>query len=124
VNGFYRVVDGDKWDLDLTAGVRGYWLETDFTLSAPNTDADRRRRLRPTGSTGSSAPGPGPVRPWGLTGQIDSGWGSDTSSWQGQALAEYDLSSRWRLMGGYRYLHFENDKGRVDVDLDLKGSAP
>jgi hypothetical protein len=121
VIGFYRVVDGDKWDLDLTAGVRGYWLETDFTLSAPNTtliDAGGKTNWA-DGVIGARARGQ--YGRWGLTGQADTGWGSDTSSWQGQALVEYDLSGRWRLMGGYRYLHFENNKGRVDVDLDLKG---
>jgi hypothetical protein len=121
VSGFYRVVDGDKWDLDLTAGVRGFWLETDFTLSAPNTDlidagADAHWV---DGIIGARARGQ--YGRWGLLGQVDTGWGSDTSSWQAQAIAEYDLSSRWRLQGGYRFLHFENDKGRRDVDLDLKG---
>lgn len=121
VNGFYRVMDGDKWDIDLTAGVRGYWLESEFTLSAPNTtliDASGKTNWV-DGIIGARARGQ--YGKWGLTGQIDSGWGSDTSSWQGQALVEYDLSSRWRLQGGYRYLHFENEKGRVDVDLDMKG---
>jgi hypothetical protein len=121
LNGFYRVMDGDKWDIDLTAGVRGYWLETDFTLSAPNTtliDAGGKTNWV-DGIIGARARGQ--YGKWGLTGQIDSGWGSDTSSWQGQALAEYDLSSRWRLMGGYRYLHFENEKAKRNIDLDLKG---
>jgi hypothetical protein len=121
VNGYYRVVDGDKWDVDLTAGVRGFWLETDFTLSGPNgelVDASGDTSWA-DGVIGARARGQ--YGRWGLTGQADAGWGSDTSSWQGQALVEYDLSSRWRLMGGYRYLHFENNKGRVDVDLDLKG---
>jgi hypothetical protein len=121
INGFYRIVDGDNWDLDLTAGVRGFWLETDFTLSAPNTtliDAGGKTNWV-DGIIGARAQGR--YGKWGLTGQIDSGWGSDTTSWQGQALVDYDLSSRWRLMGGYRYLHFENDKGRRNIDLDLKG---
>lgn len=121
LNGFYRVVDGDTWDVDLTAGVRGFWLETDFTLSGPNTDV-----IDASGDTNwfdgiIGARARGQYGKWGLTGQIDTGWGDDTTSWQGQALVEYDVSSRWRLLGGYRYLHFENDKGRVDVDLDLKG---
>lgn len=121
VSGYYRLVDGDKVDLDLTGGVRAFWLETDFKLSGPNTD------LIDAGGDASWADGVigarvrGQFGRWGLTGQVDTGWGDDTSSWQAQALVEYDLSSRWRLMGGYRDLHFENDRGRVDVDLDLKG---
>jgi len=121
VNAFYRVVDGDKWDVDLTAGVRGFWLETDFTLSGPNTD------LIDAGADTSwfdgivGARARGQYGKWGFTGQADTGWGSDTTSWQAQALVEYDISDRWRLMGGYRYLHFENEKGRRNVDLDLKG---
>ncbi|WP_082560772.1 outer membrane protein [Caulobacter sp. Root487D2Y] len=121
VSAYYRVVDGENWDVDLTGGIRGFWLETDFTLSAPNTtliDAGGDTNWI-DGVIGARARGQ--YGRWGLTGQIDSGWGSDTSSWQGQALVEYDLSNRWRLMGGYRYLHLENDKRRVDVDLDLKG---
>ena len=121
VNGFYRLVDGEKVDVDLTGGVRGFWLETDFTLSAPNTtlidagddaswvDAVIGGRVR------------GQFGRWGLTGQADSGWGSDTSSYQIQGLAEYDLSSRWRLIGGYRYLHFENSKSGRDIGVDLQG---
>ncbi len=102
---------------------RGFWLETDFTLSGPNTDV-----IDASGDTNwfdgiIGARARGQYGKWGLTGQIDTGWGDDTTSWQGQALVEYDVSSRWRLMGGYRYLHFENDKGRVDVDLDLKGRS-
>jgi hypothetical protein len=37
VSAYYRVVDGENWDVDLTGGVRGFWLETDFTLTGPNT---------------------------------------------------------------------------------------
>ena len=121
ISGFYRIYSGEAVSLDLTGGVRGYWLKTDFTLSGPRNEligaggdtswADAVIGARVRGQFGR----------WGLTGQADSGWGSQTSSWQAQALAEYDLSSRWRLMGGYRYLHFENDKGRADIDLDLKG---
>ena len=121
VNGYYRLVDGENWDVDLTGGVRGFWLKTDFTLSGPNNEL-----IDASGDTNwfdgiIGARARGQYGKWGLTGQIDSGWGSDTSSWQGQALVEYDLSSRWRLQGGYRYLHFENDKRRVDIDLDMKG---
>jgi len=121
VSAFYRVIDGENWDVDLTGGVRGFWLETDFTLSAPNTT------LIDAGGDASWVDGVigararGQYGRWGLLGQVDSGWGGDTSSWQGQALVEYDVSSRWRLMGGYRYLHFENNKSRADVDIDLKG---
>lgn len=121
VNGFYRIYDGEKVSVDVTGGVRGYWLESTFTLSAPNTtliDASGDTNWF-DGTVGGRVRGQ--FGKWGLTGQADSGWGSDTSSWQAQGLVEYDLSSRWRLMGGYRYLHFENDKGKRDVDLDLKG---
>jgi hypothetical protein len=119
VSGFYRVVDGDKWDVDLTAGVRGFWLETDFTLTGPNTTLEAGGDTHwVDGVIGARTRGQ--YGNWGLIGQIDSGWGSDTSSWQGQALVEYDVSSRWRLMGGYRYLHFENNKDR-NIDLNLKG---
>lgn len=121
VSGFYRVVDGDKWDVDLTAGARGFWLETDFTLTGPNGD------VIDAGSDANWVDGVigararGQYGRWGLTAEADTGWGSDTSSWQIQGLAEYDLSSRWRLIGGYRFLHFENSKSGKDIGVDLKG---
>lgn len=119
--GFYRLHDGETVSLDLTGGVRGFWLNTDFTLSGPNA-----LRIDAGGDTHwvdgvIGARVRGQFGRWGLTGQADSGWGDHTSSWQAQGLVDYDLSSRWRLMGGYRYLHFENDKGVADIDLDLKG---
>ncbi len=62
LNGFYRVVDGDTWDVDLTAGVRGFWLETDFTLSGANTRRHRRQRRHQLVRRDHRRAGPGPVR--------------------------------------------------------------
>jgi opacity protein-like surface antigen len=121
VNGFYRLHDGETVSVDVTGGVRGFWLETDFTLTGPNGG-----EIDAGGDTNwvdavVGARARGQFGRWGLTGQGDVGGGSHTSSWQVQGLVEYDLSSRWRLMGGYRYLHFDNGKRRADVDMDLKG---
>jgi hypothetical protein len=121
VDGYYRFFENDTVALDLTGGARGYWLETDFTLTGPNGGS-----IDASGDThwADAVVGGRARGQWGrlgLTGQADAGWGSDTSSWLAQALVDYDLSSRWRLMGGYRFLHIENNKRRADIDLDLKG---
>jgi opacity protein-like surface antigen len=62
---------------------------------------------------------------WGSTVWIDAGEGSDSSSYQLMAFVGYQKSDSWKLFGGYRYLHYEYEKGsgtsRFGVDLDYSG---
>ena len=62
---------------------------------------------------------------WNSTAWIDAGEGSDSSSYQLMAFVGYQKSDSWKLFGGYRYLHYEYEKGsgtsRFGVDLDYSG---
>ncbi len=61
---------------------------------------------------------------WGSSVWLDVGDGSDSSSYQGLALANYS-SSDWKFFGGWRVLHLEYDTGsgssKFAVDLDYNG---
>ena len=61
---------------------------------------------------------------WGSSVWLDVGDGSDSSSYQGLAIASY-LSNAWRFYGGWRVLHLEYEKGsgasKFGVDLDYNG---
>jgi hypothetical protein len=61
---------------------------------------------------------------WGSSVWLDVGDGSDSSSYQGLALATYS-SNAWKFFGGWRVLHLEYDTGsgesKFAVDLDYNG---
>ena len=61
---------------------------------------------------------------WGSSVWLDVGDGSDSSSYQGLALATYS-SNAWKYFGGWRVLHLEYDTGsgssKFAVDLDYNG---
>jgi hypothetical protein len=61
---------------------------------------------------------------WGSSVWLDVGDGSDSSSYQALAIANYS-SSAWKFFGGWRVLHLEYDTGsgtsKFAVDLDYNG---
>jgi hypothetical protein len=61
---------------------------------------------------------------WGSSVWLDVGDGSDSSSYQGLAIANYTANA-WRFFGGWRLLHLEYETGsgtsKFGVDLDYNG---
>ena len=61
---------------------------------------------------------------WGSSVWLDIGDGSDSSSYQALAMANY-TSNAWKFFGGWRVLHLEYDTGsgnsKFAVDLDYNG---
>jgi hypothetical protein len=61
---------------------------------------------------------------WGSIVWLDVGDGSDSSSYQALAMANY-TSNAWKFFGGWRVLHLEYDTGsgtsKFAVDLDYNG---
>jgi hypothetical protein len=62
---------------------------------------------------------------WGISGWVDIGEGSDSSSYQIAGFVGYRFENNIRLFGGYRHYHFEFDEGsgasRIGFDLDYSG---
>ena len=134
IEGFagYRVLNNayDNTDLgiDVLFGARHTTLDIDISLDgslagfSPSGSADREEdwvdaviavRFENNFRNG-----------WGSNVWLDVGDGSDSSSYQVLAMANY-TSSAWKFFGGWRLLHLEYDTGsgtsKFAVDLDYKG---
>ncbi|MDC1286822.1 hypothetical protein N8198_02945 [Gammaproteobacteria bacterium] len=129
----YRVLDkaysGSDMGLDILLGLRHTTLDIDISLD---------------GSLGGFSPSGSRQRDedwidtviavrfesdyhngWGSVVWLDLGEGSDSSSYQFMAMANYQKSANWKFFGGYRLLNLEyetgSDSSTFAVDLDYSG---
>ena len=121
----YRVVQSDRWDLDLLAGARYLYLKTDLlrnnALGNPVLKTD-------SGSVWDGIVGTrGKMKfdqNWYLPFHIDVGAGDTKLTWQGFAGVGYNFGT-WDLVAGYRYLEWDfNDDdtgGGTFNDLNMSG---
>jgi opacity protein-like surface antigen len=120
----YRIHEDDSIALDLGAGFRGFWGDTDITLvgapgGAPTETLSQTKnwvdpivaaRMRVAFSD-----------QWFGTAMVDAGGTGDTSTWQALATVGYLLNENWAIQGGYRYMEAEWDTDYGTTSMDFSG---
>jgi hypothetical protein len=119
----YRVLDSDKLRMDLVAGARYLWLETEVTLDLeiPAAAATRREKAKVTGSNWDGIVG---VRGnyrlnehWRLPYAFNVGTGQSDYTLQAMLAASYQFNS-FDAVAGWRYLTWENDEAISDLTIN------
>ena len=121
----YRVVQSDRWDLDLLAGARYLYLKSDLLrnnlLGVPVLKTDSA--IFWDGIVGTS----GKMKfdqNWFLPFHFDVGAGDTELTWQAFAGLGYNFGT-WDLVAGYRYLEWDFDDddtaGGTFKDLNMSG---
>lgn len=119
----YRVVDKGPMFIDLFAGGRVASLDLDVKLTGPS------RTIKTGTSPSSISPLVGgrvrvPLgKDWGFALYGDASGLFHTSAIKGQLIGtiQYDISRRWRLAAGYRYLWVHQNKNDVELNLGMRG---
>lgn len=121
--GGYRAVDQGPMFLDLFAGARITSVDVDLELSGPLQTVERESSNTRVGPVVGSRFRMPLSENWGLVLYGDVGGFGVTAdlTWEAMATVQYELSSHWRLAGGWRYFHYHKDKDDFDVDLALSG---
>ena len=119
----YRVTDKGPLTVDLLAGGRLNFLKNTLQLEGPNRSEEgevKETWLDPLVAARANVPLGGKVS-MTLYGDIGGfGVGSDVT-WQAIGTVNYNISPKWRLMGGYRYFQVDYDKGDFLYDVAQKG---
>lgn len=124
LSGAYRVLESDRVALDVLAGVRPWYLDTELELSAgllaARSTSDTEAWVDPlVGARVSVALGGG----FSLTGAADIGGfdvGSDIT-WQALATLNYRLRDWLWLRAGYRHLEVDYEDGGFSYDVEMSG---
>jgi opacity protein-like surface antigen len=118
----YRVHEDANVSVDLGAGVRALWLESDTTLIGSGIPTEQfteskdlfdpvvAARVRFT-----------PSEKWFGQLTLDAGGTNDSKTWQALATVGYKLNERWILQAGYRYLEAEWDTNLGETSLEFFG---
>ncbi|CAN7182533.1 hypothetical protein [Mesorhizobium sp. LjNodule214] len=121
--GSYRVVDTGTATLDVLAGGRLWYLDTDLTVTGPlavREASGSKTWVDPLiGVAGNVALGNG----FGLHGEADVGGfgvGADID-WQVQGTLQYRYSDSVTLEAGYRYLAVDYDNDGFVFDIAMQG---
>ena len=120
-----RELDTADLGLDLLVGARYIEFETDLSSEASLLGLTASKDLNPdedwTDTVFALRLQYGGRKGWGSMFWVDVGDGSDSSSEQFVALANYRGDGNWVYFGGYRYLNFEYETSKFEVDLDYTG---
>ncbi|MEZ5906036.1 MAG: hypothetical protein R3C69_13385 [Geminicoccaceae bacterium] len=124
VAGFWEVYADDRVRLDLSGGVRLWYVEAEVNLRAgiaqPRTDENSEAWVDPiVGLRGRAVLGRG----FFLAGEADYGGfhiGSD-KTWQVLATLGYEFSDRLSARAGYRYLSVDYEHDGFVWDVDIQG---
>jgi hypothetical protein len=118
----YRVVDGRRFSIDLLAGGRLVALDTKIQLEGPlnNREADRSvSNLSPMVGARARLPLNNDLA---LVLYVDGGgFGASDVKWQAAGTVQWDISSHWRLLGGYRHMAIHHDENDYEFDVGLSG---
>jgi opacity protein-like surface antigen len=119
----YRVHEQSNMSVELGAGLRAWWLSSEVLFSGG----------RPEESYSSSDNWVDPIialrgrvdfdEKWFGTFYLDGGGfgvGSE-STYQAMAGVGYNLSEKWALLGGWRYLDFTREKDGKELDFSQSG---
>ena len=119
----YRLVDKGPLFLDVFLGGRVFALDVDLKLSGPqNTYSASKSPTNVSPFIGSRVRLPvGEKWALGLYGDVG-GLVNDTDvKWQLLGTVQYDISSHWRMVAGYRYMSVHHKKRDLDFDVNLSG---
>jgi hypothetical protein len=116
--------EGSDLGIDVIFGARHTALDIDLALEGPMASRSRNKEEDWLDAVIGIRFENDYHNGWGSSVWLDVGDGSDSSSYQGLAIASY-LSNAWRFYGGWRVLHLEYDTGsgtsKFAVDLDYNG---
>lgn len=123
--GLYRVNTDPQLAFDLGVGFRAF--SVDATASLLATD-------RETISVGGDGSWVDPLlaarlivpfnEKWSGTLLGDVGGTGSSDTWQGIATVNYEMSDRWTMNAGYRYMSIEKDLGDAEVPTTISLSGP
>lgn len=120
VEGFYRFPVSDEVDIDAMAGIKVFWLKLALDLNGPLGILQGEREDTwsdfAIGARARWTPGR-----WTFSAQGDVGFGDNTSDWGVMLLADYRFTEHFGVVGGYRWLEFDYEKGGRDTNLTLDG---
>ena len=120
----YRVYDNQKGSIDLTAGARYIWMETELKLETTSPLGGRKIKSSESGDNWDGIVG---VRgllnlteKWYASGYLDVGTGQSDYTWQAKAAVAYKFNKVDAVLG-YRYLKWKFDNNDVFYNLKLDG---
>jgi len=131
VEGFvgYRVFDRDyentRLGIDVLGGVRynhiGVDLDTKALLLGLPRSGSRNWSRDWVDGVVAARVRYGQEVGWGVSAWADIGEGADSSSYQLAGTLSYKFDNNIKVFAGYRYYHFEYERGRRGIDLDYSG---
>jgi hypothetical protein len=118
----YTPIDTPIWTVDVLVGARYWHLNTDIGLSPAN----RESRARSGGvdwvdATGGARVRFNPAHDFHLVADGDVGGGGSRNTWRLTGTATFDLSRRYGLMAGYKYLSVDYDRRGFLFDTNTNG---
>ena len=115
-------IDTRIWTVDLILGARYWDLDAEFGLDPTNHDARARSGNRHwVDATAGGRVRFSPAEAWHLVADGDVGGGGSHNTWRLAGRATYDLSSRYGLMAGYKYLAVDYEHDGFLYDTHLNG---
>ena len=121
--GSYRVVDDGTATLDVLAGGRLWYLDSDLTLTGPR-DGEGGQRQQDLGRSADWCGGSvGLGNGFGLHAEADvGGFGAGADiDWQVQGTLQYQFNNSFTLEAGYRYLAVDYDDDGFVWDVSMQG---
>jgi hypothetical protein len=121
--GSYRVVDYGAATLDVLAGGRLWYLDTDLTLTGPRDVREASGSKTWVDPLVGLAGGIGLGNGFGLHAEADvGGFGAGANiDWQVLGTLQYQYNDRVTLEAGYRYLAIDYDNDGFLLDVALQG---
>ncbi len=120
----YRVVDKKRVKVDALIGLRYWHLSTDLTVQPPIENGSFSDSASWVDGLGGAKIELGLTRKLSLTVGGDAGGGSARSDYQYAGIIGYQLTRRWVLLGGYRYLSVNyrpNGYNQFVYDVNMPG---
>ena len=119
----YRVVDKGPLYFDVLAGLRHGSLDVEVDLDGPLRSVERdasESKVSPVLGARLNVP---LGDKWGMLfyGDASSLFTDSAIKWQLLSTIHYDISHRWRIGAGYRYMKIRASKGDIDLDMSMNG---
>lgn len=112
----YNLVDTEQGSLNVLAGARYLYLDSDLRVGAAGIDDSGDVWDGIIGIRGRY----NMSKKWYLTGHVDIGTGDSDFTWQALAAIGYKFN-RFDVVAGYRYLAWNFDDNKVFDDLNFSG---
>lgn len=118
----YRVHETANLSLDLGAGVRALWLESETTLIGAAIPTEKSNASKDLYDPVIAARVQFALSDkWFGALTLDAGGTNDSQTWQALATVGYKFNEKWMLQAGYRYLEAEWDTNLGESSLEFSG---